>query len=129
MPNQSLNMQLRNNIILKLLALLLFSLELVAPVFAQGSTASDRNARNISLQRAQVHKQATRPFFLFDSDNEETEEREAGQKDIVLYLPTDFFAAFHHITFAAPVVKQFVYQAGNISSQPPLYTLHCLFRI
>ena len=122
-------MQLRNNIILKLIALLLFSLELVAPVFAQAGTGTEIS-RKASFVRIQFQKQASRQLLLFTGDNEESsEEREAGQKDLVLYVSPDFFSFYHHITLAAPVVRETISQECNFDTRPPLYALHCLYRI
>jgi hypothetical protein len=121
-------MQLRNNIILKLLALLLFSLELIAPVFAQAGTGTE-STRKASFVQIQFQKQASRQILLFSDNEESSEEREAGQKDLVLYVSPDFFHFNHHITLAAPVAREIITRECNFDTRPPLYAMHCLYRI
>src|SRR5258706_5212451 len=120
-------MQLRDNNVLKYLALLLFSLELLTPSFFQGGQSAEVRVKQDRF--LQIQKQSSQQLFLFTEENEENEEWEADQKVPTLFFRQAFVLPFLKIVPQAPSTLDFITQASNFETQPPLYTLHCLLLI
>ncbi len=120
-------MQLRNNNVLKYLALLLFSMELLTPSFFQaGQSAEIRAKRDFFLQ---IQKQNSQQFLLFAEENEENEESEADHQVPTLFFNQTFVLPFSKIVPQVPCTLHFITQASIFDTHPPLYTLHCLLLI
>jgi hypothetical protein len=119
-------MHLRNNKILKLLAILLFSFELLA------STAISAMVREPDVQSEAKtnlsHTQNQNISFLLFLEERSEEEREGKDAFFVVNDLFKFFSSTHS-TLAISLTQRSSSNKERFSTHPPLFKLHCTFLI
>ncbi len=124
-----MNALLRTSKILKYLALIIFCIEFLTPVFF--FSTPEESGEEYSNAHFQDHKQASVSLAsLFTEETTNEEERESGRSKDQL-VDYDFQFAFSSLqqVEAALNILPFITQNELHRVTPPLYQLHCLLLI
>lgn len=122
-------MGLRTNKVLKFFALLLFSLEFMAPAILVDIANAESNQDKVQLVADGAHHQNIL-FSIFSEEITENEEGRAGQKDTILFADFGFNTSYLRLLFTEPVrCKYSSLISEQFDTQPALFKLNCTFLI
>jgi hypothetical protein len=110
---------------LKLFALLIFSLELLTPLFLDGNINLNK-----STKETQLVNPTTNPSQLFDLLAEENEERAEGNKELSVIFDFDLLSIFTYYIDNKVSSKAYIHHTyGYLAAKPRLFILNSLLRI
>jgi hypothetical protein len=118
-------MQLRNNHLLKIFAILLFSFELLAPTLLSGhcqeATMSDSSKKSLSVAQSNIY------YFLFleECNEEEREGKDALPPSLELHAFKNLAFSNHTRGTSRPLHSK----QSLFDTHPPLYQLNQTFLI
>ena len=121
-------MRLRTNKVLKFFALLLFSMEFLAPAMlvdiANPQVSQDK------VQLTDGGHQQHMLYSIFTEEISENEEGREGQKDITLLNDFDFASTLSQLLGSAPSLSKYLsITSERFDTQPALFKLNCTFLI
>ena len=121
-------MRLRTNKVLKFFALLLFSLEFLAPAILVDMADSGGNQDSVQLVDASRHQNFL--FSVLTEEISENEEGREGQKEIITITDFHFTSRFLQLLGAVPATcKYSSLISERFETQPALFKLNCTFLI
>ena len=121
-------MRIRTNKVLKFFALLLFSLEFLAPAMLVDITDPQGTQDKIQLVDGAHHQNML--YSIFTEEISENEEGREGQKDIILFTDFDFSSSVLQLLGSAPSSsKNLSITSERFDTQPALFKLNCTFLI
>ena len=121
---KGLLMNLRTSFILKIFAILLFSLELFAPAFLSEATSLDINSRHLIKNQ---YSQSIL-FLILESKSSESEENLEDQQNAIVvpsFLEQSFLL---NLTTSEPIRSRST-ASQQFDTSPPLFRLHCTYLI
>lgn len=119
-------MKLRKSIALKLFAILLFSLEMLAPAFVEAQVLEDTALEIESL--ATPHTQSLLFTFLGSEVNESEESRE-GQQSVIDLPASSIMAGLLRRVGSVHFRFAFASKSQQFDTRPSLFTLNCVYVI
>ena len=121
-------MPLRTNKVLKLLALVLFTLQFLAPAILVDIANTECSQDKFQLG-ASTHQQNVL-YSIFAEELTESEEGREGQKVIAIFADGDYFFALFQLSCATFAPSKYLSQISEqFDTQPALFKLNCTFRI
>jgi hypothetical protein len=121
-------MRLRTNKVLKFFALLLFTLEFMAPAILVDIAHTESNQNTVQLVDGGHHQNIL--FSIFSEEITENEEGREGQKDTILFADFGFIPNCLHLLLIEPVAcKYSSLISEQFDTQPALFKLNCTFLI
>lgn len=120
-------MRLRTCKALKFFAILLFSLEIMAPAIISGNEeASQQETRLVSPEG---HLTNFISSLLYEESGSEEERESKDHKSTITFTDFDFFEAFGSVVSYETTQTQCAEPIKTSASQPKLFTLHHTFLI
>jgi len=121
-------MRIRTNKVLKFFALLLFSLEFLAPAMLVDISDPQGSQDKVQLVDGGHHQNML--YSIFTEEISENEEGREGQKDIILFTDFDFASSVLQLLGSAPFSgKNLSITSERFDTQPALFKLNCTFLI
>jgi hypothetical protein len=121
-------MRLRTNQVLKIFALLLFSLEFLAPAFLVDITVP-----TVSQDKVQITDGGYHQNILYSILTEEVTENEEGREDhreVILFTDIDFVCASLQLLGTKPASNKYSsIISEQFDTQPAIFKLNCNFLI
>jgi len=121
-------MRLRTNKVLKFFALLLFSLEFLAPAILVDIAAAESNQDQVQLVDGVHHQNIL--FSIFSEEITENEEGREGHKDSVVFSGFGFASRLLQLQAIEPTSSKYSSSISEqFDTQPALFKLNCTFLI
>ena len=121
-------MYLRTNKVLKFFALLLFSLEFMAPAMLIDLADSGLSQDKVQLIDSGHHYNIL--YSIFTEEISENEEGREDQRVIILFTDLDLASSFKQLLTNAPgKSKHSSFISQQFETQPALFKLNCTFLI
>lgn len=120
-------MYLRTNKLLKFFAILVFSLELLAPAIFYTESAYSKLTKFFSFQKTLTHVNLALSVFTEECDTEERDDIDG--RGIILFTGHSLLDTRLKFAEAARVNSFFLCQDEYFRSSPSLFELHCMYVI